>query len=94
MVNGKTKSGIKFSINENIKDDARLLYYLTKAQTSNEPTEQSNAVFSLLKLIFGSEESLVVFMDAVASTHEGICNTTIMMSEITEMFEAINLKKS
>ena len=43
MIKGKTKSGIQFSLNEKIKEDARFLYYLTKIQQKDlEETEAAN----------------------------------------------------
>lgn len=94
MIKGKTKSGIKFQLNENIKDDARVLFYLTKLQTATEPMEQSKSLFGLLQLMFGSEENLTLFMNEVASKNKGICNAEVMIAEITEMFEALGLKNS
>lgn len=94
MVKGKTKSGIEFKINENVKNDARTLYLMTKMQDSSDPSAQSKALFDLLKLVFGSEEGMVSFMDAVASKHKGVCGTDVMIEELTEMFDSINLKNS
>lgn len=93
MVKGTTKSGIKFAINEQIKDDARFLYYLTKAQDENaDLTEKSKAVVGILKLVFGSDEGVITFMDTVASVNKGICNIDVMLSELKEMFDAIDAK--
>lgn len=93
MVKGTTKSGIKFAINEQIKDDARLLYYLTRAQDENaDLTEKSKAVMGILKLVFGSDEGVITFMDTVASVNKGICNVDVMLSELQEMFDAIDVK--
>lgn len=93
MVKGKTKSGIKFQINERIKDDARFLYYLTKAQDDDgDINEKSKAVMGILKLVFGTDEGVIQFMDAVASVHEGVCDVKVMLAELTEMFDAINAK--
>ena len=95
IVKGKTKSGIKFQMDDRIKDDARFLYYLSKAQdTEAELTEQSKAVMGILKLVFGSDEGVISFMDAVAATNDGICNVKTMLDEFTEMFDAINAKNS
>lgn len=95
MIKGKTKSGIQFQIDERIKEDARFLYYLTKAQNQNEDAmEKGNAIMAMLKLIFGSDEGVIKFMDAVAACNDGICDMTIMMAELTEMFEAMNAKNS
>lgn len=93
MVKGKTKSGIKFQLDERIKDDARFLYYLTKAQDSDiDVTESGKAVMGLLKLVFGSDEGVINFMDAVASVNGGVCDVKTMLAELTEMFDALKAK--
>lgn len=95
MVKGKTKSGIKFQLDERIKDDARFLYYLTKAQDEeSDMGEKSKAIMGILNLIFGKDEGVINFMNAVASVNGGICNVEVMLSELTEMFDAINAKNS
>ena len=95
MVKGKTKSGIKFQMDERVKDDARFLYYLTKAQDDeSDMSEKSKAMMGMLKLIFGSDEGVISFMDAVASVNNGVCNVESMLSELTEMFDALNAKNS
>lgn len=106
MVKGKTKSGIRFQLDENIKNDARLLYIMTQLnrvkitddldeeEKLQKCQEQSKYIFDMLKLIFGTDEKLMQFMNAVAEAHDGVCDTGVMMSEINEMFEALKLKNS
>lgn len=95
MVKGKTKSGIKFQLDERIKDDARFLYYLTKAQSDDTDIgEKSKAVTGILTLIFGNDEGVINFMNAVASVNKGVCSVDVMLSELTEMFDALNAKNS
>ena len=95
MVKGKTKSGIKFQIDERIRDDARFLYYLSKAQDKESGIEeQSKAITGILKLVFGNDEGVITFMNAVAATNKGICDVQTMLSELTEIFDAINAKNS
>ena len=95
MVKGKTKSGIKFQLDERIKDDARFLYYLAKAQDENaDMGEQSKAVMGILMLIFGNDEGVIDFMNTVAATNGGVCSVNVMLSELTEMFDALNAKNS
>lgn len=95
MVKGKTKSGIKFQLDERIKDDARFLFYIAKMQNKDVSIEESSAAtMGVLKLIFGSDEGVLQFMDAVASANDGVCDITIMMTELNEMFEALNAKNS
>jgi hypothetical protein len=48
----------------------------------------------ILKLVFGTDEGVIVFMDAVASVNDGVCGVDVMLSELTEMFDAINAKNS
>ena len=94
MVKGKTKSGIKFQINEAITSDARFLYYLTKMQDDKDVAAGSAAFTGMLKLIFGSDDGVIEFMNAVASVNDGICDVDKMMSELTEIFDAIKAKNS
>lgn len=95
MVKGKTRSGIKFQLDERIKDDARFLYYMAKSQDDEADTaEKSKAVMGMLKLIFGDDDGVISFMNTVASTNKGVCSIDVMLSELTEMFEALNAKNS
>ena len=93
MVEGKTKSGIEFKLNEAIKDDARFLYYLSKFQNKNIPVEeQSKNLMGMLALIFGDDEGVINFMNAVASKNNGVCDVKTMLKEMNEMFDALNIK--
>ena len=93
MVKGKTKSGIKFQMDERIRDDARFLYYLAKVQdTESDLSEQSKAVMGILKLVFGTDEGVINFMNAVASVNDGVCDVQKMLAELTEMFDALKAK--
>lgn len=95
IIKGTTKNGISFQLDENIKNDARLLYLLTQMQKQDTDwTEKSNALFGMLKLIFGTEENLMLFMDEVAKINKGVCSTEAMMTELNDMFEALNAKNS
>jgi hypothetical protein len=95
IVTGKTKSGIKFQLDKRISDDARLLLYLTKMQDESlDLSSKSQALFSLLELIFGSGEGLKIFMNEVAAKHNGIADVKSLIAELTDMLEALNLKNS
>ena len=94
MVKGTTKSGIKFQIDERVKDDTRLLQYIVEMQDTENQMKQSTAMFDLLGLLFGGRSGVVAFQNAVASTHDGVCTSEVMLKELTEIFEKINLKKS
>lgn len=95
MVKGKTKSGIKFSLDERIKDDARLLFILVQIQSDKVSVERKGAlVFELLTIIFGTDDKVMEFMDEVASKHDGFCTNDILMAEINDIFEALGAKNS
>lgn len=82
-------------MDERIKDDARFLYYLAKAQDEeSDMGEKSKAIMGILKLVFGSDEGVIGFMNTVAATNDGVCNVQVMLSELTEMFDALNAKNS
>ena len=94
MVKGKTKSGIKFQINEAVKDDARLLYMLVQLQKDTvTPETKGEVMFEMLTLIFGTD-GLMPFMNAVAEKHDGVCSTEAMLTELNEILDSINAKNS
>ena len=91
IIKGKTKSGISFTIDSRVKDDVRLLYYLTKAKKEDVPSiDKADAVMSMLGLIFG--DNLEIFINEVAKRHDGVADVSSLIQEITEIFDAINLK--
>lgn len=94
VVKGKTKSGIKFELDSRIRDDARLMFLMAKAQKTDDPMEMSTAMMDLLSLFFGSEDNVMIFMNAVAEKHKGVCDVKNMIAEINDMFEALNAKNS
>lgn len=95
IVQGKTSSGIQFTLDKRIKDDARLLFWLSRIQNDElSVMERNKALFSLLELIFGSGEGLNVFLNEVAAKHDGIADITSLMNELNDMFEALAIKNS
>lgn len=93
MITKKTKSGIEFSIDERIKDDARLIRYLVKIQNKSVPeNDKMQAVFDLIDFIFGSGEGADAFMNAVAEHHDGVCSVNALVAELKEIFTLINAK--
>lgn len=92
MVKGKTKSGITFELDERIKDDARLMYLLVKMQNATVPMDAGKAMNQLLALFFGDDDKAYAFMEEVASKHDGVCESDVMVTELTEMLDAIKAK--
>lgn len=95
MVKGKTKSGIKFQIDERIRDDARFLFYLNKLSKPSDDIEKTNdSLMGFIQLIFGTEEGVIGFMNEVANAHDGVCNAKTMFMELSEILEKVKAKNS
>jgi len=95
LVEGITRTGIKFKIDKRIKDDARVMLYLTQMQNKSlDVFRQSEALFSLLELMFGTQDGLKVFMNEVAAHHNGVADIPSLIQELTDLFSSINLKNS
>lgn len=90
-IKGKTSSGLSFTIDSRVKDDIRLLYYLTKAKKEDVSSmDKADAIMSMLGLIFG--DNLEVFINEVAKRHNGVADADSLVQEITEIFDALNVK--
>ena len=94
IVKGTTKSGIKFQLDSNIKNDARLVFLMVKSQNADDPMVSGKALIDLLSLMFGSNDNVMTFMNEVADKHKGICSPKDMISELREMLDAIEGKNS
>ncbi len=93
IVKGTTSSGLKYQIDPKIKEDMRTLMYLTRMQDKKlEPLEQSEALFKLLDMMFGS--GIEDFMNEVAYLHDGLVSTDILIAELREIFDSVKLKNS
>lgn len=95
IVKGITRSGLKFQIDKRIKDDVRAMRYLTMMQDKRlDVFGKSQSLFSLLELMFGTQESLNIFLDEVAALHNGVADVPNLIEELTDIFEAVKLKNS
>ena len=95
LITGETRSGIKFTIDQRIKDDTRTVLYMTQMQNKSlDMLTQSQALFSLLELMFGEGEGLNIFMNEVAAHHNGVADVHSLIEELTDLFESIKLKNS
>lgn len=93
MVCGETKSGIKFSVDEKVKDDLRLTYMISEIQkNADDALKSMQSMGSLLGLLFQSEDNVLVFMNEVAIRHDGVCSAQAMIDELNEIFDAIKAK--
>lgn len=95
IVKGSTKSGIKYQIDVRVKDDARLLLYLSRVQSkTNEEMDKVQALMSILELLFGSGEGLEAFFNEVAVKHDGVADVGSLTDELLDIFEVLGIKNS
>lgn len=94
IISGKTSCGIHFSIDSRVKQDSRFLHYLVKMRDKSDRIAQASAMFSLLDMLFGGDEGVMVFENEIAKRNEGICTEKELVAQLQEIFEAMNLKNS
>lgn len=93
MVSGTTKSGIAYTIDTRVRKDSRFLHQLVRMQSKRlTEVERADALFSLLGLMFGGDDGVMLFENEVAIHHDGVCSTETLMAELKDIFEALNLK--
>ena len=89
-MDGITKSGYKFSINNRILKDWRFVSALTKCQQSKTEFGKLEGIQEMVKLLFGDKfEEYLAF---IASKNDGFCDSDLIMEEIKEIFESANVK--
>lgn len=95
IIKGTTKSGIKFSIDNRILKDAKVVRKMAKLSNPDvkeDPVQAVNGYFDLLEMVFGGPEGFTVFMDEVAAHNDGICNTETLIAEANEVIGAVSPK--
>ena len=93
LVSGTTKSGIAYTVDTRVRNDTRFLQSALRMRNkklSNE--DRANALFSLLGLLFGSDDGVALFENEVAAHHDGICSVETLVAELNDIYEATNLK--
>ena len=87
---GITRSGFKFDIDNRILKDWRFVSALTKCQQSKTEFGKLEGIQEMVRLLFGDKfEEYLAF---VASKNDGFCDSDIIMEEIKEIFESANVK--
>lgn len=95
IVSGKTKSGIAYTVDRRVRQDSRFLHLLVKMQDKKRAElERAEALFSLLEMLFGGDDNILIFENEVAAHHDGICSQEQLIEELKDIFDAINAKNS
>lgn len=91
MVEGKTKSGFKFKIDERVLDDWRLLKYIALSE-SKDSSEQIRGVSSLVSLLLGDQEDALT--EFVAKKNKGFVPATAISATVTEILTTVKELKN
>lgn len=84
MIQGKTKSGFKFSIDERILDDWRVIEAIALSE-SKDASEQVQGARKLVDLILGEEKQNL--FDFLSKKNDGFIPATAMVQSIAEIIE-------
>ena len=83
---GKTKSGFAYDIDDRILTDWRFTMAITKCQNS-EGIKQLEGAQEMVRLLFG-DEGFSKFMEHIASQNDGFVPAEVVMAEVQEIFES------
>lgn len=82
MLEGKTKSGFKFKIDERVLEDWRLIKNIQLAE-SGDLNEKVVGVSSLVSMLLGDNEPKL--MDHIAKKNGGFIPTEALIEELAEI---------
>ena len=85
MIEGKTKSGFKFKIDERVTDDWRLLKYIAMSE-SKDASEQIQGAHGLVSLLLGDQEQAL--MDFIAKKNDGFVPSTVVTEMVADILTA------
>ena len=91
MLNGKTKSGFKYEIDERVINDWRLLKYIAMSESS-DPSEQIKGASSLVSLLLGDQEQAL--MEHLADKNDGYVPAVAVTEAITDIITSVNELKN
>ena len=91
MLEGKTKNGFKFAIDERILDDWRLLKFVALTE-SKDPSEQVRGASQLVELLLGDKEDDL--MKFIAKKNGGFIPATAVTDIITEILTSVRELKN
>ena len=91
MIEGKTKTGYKFSIDERILNDWRLLSAIALSE-STDPSDQIRGAHELVSLVLGEKEKEL--LDFIAKKNDGYVPTEKVTEVITDILTSVRELKN
>lgn len=90
MIEGKTKSGVKFKVDDvGLKNIEWKITKLMMKMYSEDEEEQVKAILSLMELVLGGQKGVDAFEDAIAKVHDGKLTNEIVIAEYRELLSAV-----
>lgn len=91
MLEGKTKSGVKYKIDD--EGLRKIEWKLTKLMMriyAEDESEQIKAILDLMELVLGGKKGVEAFEDAIAKAHNGELTNEIVIAEYRELLESVS----
>lgn len=91
MLEGKTKSGVKYKIDD--EGLRKIEWKLTKLMMriyAEDEAEQIKAILDLMELVLGGKKGVEAFEDAIAKAHNGELTNEIVIAEYRELLESVS----
>ena len=82
MIEGKTKTGFKFKVDERVLDDWRLVANIELAESDNL-TDKVKGTTALVSLLAGANEQKL--MDHIAKKNDGFIPTKAIINELADI---------
>lgn len=91
MIDGKTRNGFKFSIDERVLDDWRLLTAIAQSE-SKDPSVQIQGAHNLVTLLLGDKEQDL--MEHISKKNDGYVPAIVVTETITEILTTVKELKN
>lgn len=91
MIEGKTKSGFKFKVDERLKDDWRIIEAIVDSE-SDDASLKLKGTKTLVDLVLGKDKQKMI--DHISKKNDGYCSIESLSSEIADIFSAIKELKN
>ena len=91
MIDGKTKNGFKYKIDERVLDDWRLLKNIALSE-SDDQSEKIRGASNLVSLLLGDQEPAM--MDFIAKKNNGFVPSEKVIEMITDILTSVKELKN
>lgn len=91
MIEGKTRSGFKFKVDERVTEDWRLISNITLAE-SEDLTDRVKGITEIVHLLLGDNEKALI--EHVKKKNQGFVPIDAITTELASIITAVNEKKN